>query len=80
MSGFRLQPGATVYGADGAALLLDREIGSGGEGSVWSIRGDQEVAAKFYHKGIATEHVRKLEVMCHLKSASLLKVDRKSVV
>lgn len=74
MSAFNLRRGATVYDIDGAALLLDREIGNGGEGSVWSIQGDQRVAAKFYHKGMAPEHARKLEVMCRLKSESLLKI------
>ena len=74
MSAPRLRSGATVYGTDGAAFVLDKEIGRGGEGAVWSVQGDQRFAAKFYHKGIAAEHVRKLEVMCRLKSESLLKI------
>jgi len=74
MSAPRLRSGATVYGTDGATFVLDKEIGRGGEGAVWSVQGDQRFAAKFYHKGIAAEHVRKLEVMCRLKSESLLKI------
>ncbi len=74
MSAPPLRSGATVYGTDGAVLLLDKEIGRGGEGAVWSIQGDQRVAAKFYHKGISAERVRKLEVMCRLKSEGLLKI------
>jgi DNA-binding helix-hairpin-helix protein with protein kinase domain len=74
MSGPRPHPGAAVYDATGATLLLEREIGQGGEGSVWSIEGNGRVAAKFYHDGIGTERAQKLEVMCRLKSESLLKV------
>lgn len=74
MSSFRLKPGAVVYQVGGAALLLDKQIGTGGEGSVWSIQGDQHIAAKFYHKVMAEGHARKLEVMCRLKSESLLKI------
>jgi len=74
VSTFDVRPGATVYNIDGAALLLDREIGKGGEGSVWSIQGDTRAAAKFYHKGMAAEHARKLEAMCHLKSENLLNI------
>lgn len=63
-----------MYGTDGDVFRLDKEIGRGGEGAVWSVHGDQSVAAKFYHKGMAPEHVRKLEVMCRLKSESLLRI------
>jgi len=74
MSSPRVDSGATVYGTDGAVFRLEKEIGRGGEGAVWSIQGDQKVAAKFYHKGIPEAHVRKLEIMCRLKSENLLKI------
>ncbi len=74
MSSPHLHSGTTVYGTHGAVFRLDKEIGRGGEGAVWSVQGDQRVAAKFYHKGIAEAHVRKLETMCRLKSESLLKI------
>jgi DNA-binding helix-hairpin-helix protein with protein kinase domain len=74
VSDLHLRSGATVYDIDGAVLLLDREIGRGGEGSVWSIQADQRIAAKFYHKGMDAEHARKVEVMCRLKTESLLKI------
>src|SRR5258708_10804648 len=72
-----LQPrkGITVYAADNRPLVLDQEIGKGGEGSVWAIAGDTSVVAKFYHKGLEAEKARKIEVMCRLKSDSLLKIS-----
>ncbi len=75
MNAFHLCSGVTVYTADGAVFRLDKEIGRGGEGSVWSVQGNQHLAAKFYHKGLAGEQSRKLEVMCNLKSESLLKIS-----
>ncbi|HXB73443.1 MAG TPA: hypothetical protein VNY05_34715 [Candidatus Acidoferrales bacterium] len=74
MTGSRLRSRATVYDSSGTELLLDTEIGKGGEGSVWSIVGQPSVVAKFYHQGMAPEQVRKLEAMCRLKSENLLKI------
>jgi len=50
MSAAQLRSGATVYGADGALLQLEKEIGRGGEGSVWSIQGDPQVLLSFITK------------------------------
>ena len=71
-----LQPrkGISVYAADNRALVLDQEIGKGGEGSVWAIAGETSVVAKFYHNGLEAEKARKIEAMCRLRSDSLLKI------
>jgi DNA-binding helix-hairpin-helix protein with protein kinase domain len=74
MSGFEPRSGISLYGAEDRPLVLDRQIGKGGEGSVWSVAGDCSIVAKFYHAGLGLEQARKLEAMCQLKSESLLRV------
>lgn len=37
-------------GISGKNYILDRQIASGGEGSVWSVNGDDKVVAKIYHQ------------------------------
>jgi TonB family protein len=74
MTNFQPRTGAKVYGSEGAALLLANKIGEGGEGSVWSVENNTQVVAKFYKNGLPPGQTRKLDVMCRLKSDSLLKV------
>ncbi len=66
--------GSTLYGTDGSTHQLFQEIGKGGQGSVWSLSGEQDVVAKFYHNGISIEDLKKLDVMCRLKSDALAQV------
>lgn len=77
MSSFAPRPGFTIYTADNHPMVLDREIGRGGEGSVWSIAGvsSSQVVAKFYHQGLSPEKAKKIEAMCRLKSDSLLRIS-----
>jgi DNA-binding helix-hairpin-helix protein with protein kinase domain len=49
---FQPQKGVTLYGADNRPLVLDQKLGQGGEGSVWTVTGNVDVVAKFYHKGL----------------------------
>lgn len=74
---FTPRPGLTIYTGDNHPLVLEREIGKGGEGSVWSIRGtsSSQVVAKFYHEGLSPDKAKKIEAMCRLKSDSLLRVS-----
>src|SRR5207253_1798151 len=62
------------FTSDNTPLVLEQEVGKGGEGSVWSITADPSVVAKFYHKGLALNQDRKLDTMCRLKSESLLRI------
>jgi DNA-binding helix-hairpin-helix protein with protein kinase domain len=71
---FEPRQGATIYGADDRPLVLDRELGKGGEGSVWTVSGNASVVAKFYHAGLEPEKARKINAMCRLKSDALLRV------
>jgi DNA-binding helix-hairpin-helix protein with protein kinase domain len=74
VSSFAPRQGLTLYTADNHTVVLDREIGRGGEGSVWSIAGvsPSPVVAKFYHQGLSPEKAKKIEAMCRLKSDSLV--------
>jgi DNA-binding helix-hairpin-helix protein with protein kinase domain len=74
MSSFSPKPDLAFYSTDGRQIVLDRELAKGGEGSVWGVRGRPEVVAKFYHQGVSPEQARKLDVMCRLKSDSLLRI------
>jgi DNA-binding helix-hairpin-helix protein with protein kinase domain len=72
---FQPQKGTIIYGVDNRPLILDQEIGKGGEGSVWTVTGDPNVVAKFYHNGLGANKARKIEAMCRLKSDALLKIS-----
>jgi len=74
MSTFQPRPGQRIYTSDNRQLILDQEIGRGGEGSVWSISGTTSVAAKFYHRELAPDQTRKIEAMCRLKTENLLRI------
>jgi DNA-binding helix-hairpin-helix protein with protein kinase domain len=74
MSSFTPRRDLTIYRADGRPLVLEQEIGKGGEGSVWSVAGNPNSVAKFYHQGLDPQKAKKLEAMCRLKSESLLRI------
>ena len=69
-----LATGSSVYGVDGSTYRLAREIGKGGQGAVWSLDGNANLVAKFYHNGFTDEDVAKLSAMCHLKNDALTSV------
>jgi DNA-binding helix-hairpin-helix protein with protein kinase domain len=64
----------TVFGLDGSSYRLLQEIGSGGQGSVWSLDGEPALVAKFYHKGFAAQDLAKLSAMCRLRTEPLSRV------
>ncbi|HLI84963.1 MAG TPA: hypothetical protein VKV17_13650, partial [Bryobacteraceae bacterium] len=74
MSMAQPRSGLRVYTSDNRELILDHEIGRGGEGSVWSILGTTSIAAKFYHGGLAPDQARKIEAMCRMKTEKLLRI------
>jgi DNA-binding helix-hairpin-helix protein with protein kinase domain len=59
-----------VTGKSGT-LALGKELGRGGEGSVYEIVGHPEVAAKLYHKPMGNERAEKIEVMVSMQTESL---------
>ena len=54
-----------------APVFLGREIGKGGEGSVFEIAGTAALVAKIYHRPAEQAKVEKLEAMVRLKGATL---------
>lgn len=63
--------GSNIYELDGSAHRLAIEIGRGGQGSVWSLDGEPNLVAKFYHNPVSSQELKKLETMCRLKSDAL---------
>src|SRR3984957_2289283 len=74
MSMFQPRSGLRIYTSDSRELILDQEIGRGGEGSVWSISGTTSIAAKFYHRELAPDQARKIEAMCRAKTEKLERI------
>jgi DNA-binding helix-hairpin-helix protein with protein kinase domain len=70
----RLTMGSSVYGLDGSAYRLGGEIAKGGQGAVWSLVGNADFVAKFYHNSLNDESVAKLSTMCRLKNDALASV------
>jgi len=60
-----------VYGENGSTYRLGREIGKGGQGSVWSLDNENGLVAKFYHNGLSEEEAAKLAAMCRLRNDQL---------
>lgn len=55
----------------GRAVALGKELGSGGEGAVFEIAGDERRVAKIYHRAISPEKAEKLRAMAALASDDL---------
>lgn len=60
-----------MYDQTGAAIQLGRELGKGGEGSVFEVPG-RSVVAKLYHKPISDLKAQKLETMARVQTPQLL--------
>jgi DNA-binding helix-hairpin-helix protein with protein kinase domain len=61
-----------LYDGDGRHVVLGREIGRGGEGTVWEVT--PTVVAKVYHERVDSEKVAKLKAMARLATPDLLRV------
>ncbi len=51
------------HGASGTRYLTGAEIGRGGEGTVYSVQGNNDIVIKRYNEAIGVLHVQKLERM-----------------
>ena len=63
--------GTILFNASGQQILLTKELGRGGEGSIFEVSHDSGLAAKVYHRAGDGE---KLRQMAKLKNAELLRV------
>jgi DNA-binding helix-hairpin-helix protein with protein kinase domain len=66
---------ARFYNSQGEILTLGKELGRGGEGSVFTILESPESVAKIYHEPISAEKAEKLRQMVALKSDKLLRLS-----
>ena len=64
-------PKAAVIDTRGHSFQLGKEIGKGGEGSVFEIAGDAKTVAKIYHAPLTTEKADKICVMAGLWSEKI---------
>ena len=70
---------AKLVDADGRPIALGRELGRGGEGSVYELSRDDNLipggfVAKIYHEAVEPVRVRKFTAMARLATPPLLKV------
>ncbi|NGZ75193.1 protein kinase domain-containing protein [Saccharibacillus alkalitolerans] len=64
---------ARIVDGSGREVAFGRELGRGGEGSVFEIAGRSDLAAKVYHKPLPKEKQEKIEAMVRLKTERLLR-------
>ncbi|MEJ8306123.1 helix-hairpin-helix domain-containing protein [Saccharibacillus sacchari] len=64
---------ARIVNGSGVEVRFGRELGRGGEGSVYEIEGRSDLVAKLYHKPLSKEKQDKIEAMVRLKTERLLR-------
>src|SRR4051812_11528798 len=69
-----MTPPPPLIDKHGRRLPLERQIGSGGEGAVFTLPNDLNRVAKVYHQAPTTQTVEKLSVMASLANPRLLAV------
>jgi DNA-binding helix-hairpin-helix protein with protein kinase domain len=65
---------AQFYDSQGESLTLGKELGRGGEGSVFIVRERADSVAKIYHEPVSVEKAEKLRQMVRLKTDKLLRL------
>ena len=66
---------AKLYTNEGRLVVLDAQIGSGGEGAVFTIKGDPDNVAKIYHSQVSPEKVAKLSGMVQTANPRLTDIS-----
>ncbi|MDQ4121577.1 MAG: tetratricopeptide repeat protein [Acidobacteriota bacterium] len=66
---------ARLFNSQGDTFTLGKELGRGGEGSVFAILENSESVAKIYHEPISAEKAEKLRQMVALKTDKLLRLS-----
>jgi DNA-binding helix-hairpin-helix protein with protein kinase domain len=63
-----------MYDANGMSVPLGEEVGSGGEGAVYTVQNRPELVAKVYHAAVDSTKAAKLLAMAQASSRDLLRV------
>ena len=66
-----MHPHGALVDAAGADVVLDEEIGAGGEGSVYRLKGDPAAVAKIYHAAASADKASKLAALTAVASPAL---------
>jgi|GEM_PF-69253 len=66
---------ARIYNSQDEILTLGKELGRGGEGSVFTILERSDAVAKIYHASVSAEKAEKLRQMVALQSDKLLRLS-----
>lgn len=66
---------ARFYNSQGDVLTPGKELGRGGEGSVFAILESRESVAKIYHEPVSSEKAEKLRQMVELQTDKLLRLS-----
>src|ERR1700682_5130523 len=56
-----------IRASNGRQIELGKELGRGGEGNVYEVRGAADIAAKLYHQGYADSRAEKIIAMTSAK-------------
>lgn len=64
----------SLCNAQGQPIRLGRELGKGGEGSVFELIGHPRLVAKVYHQAVESTKAAKLRAMSQLKTEPLLRL------
>ena len=63
-----------LFDLAGRPLHLGPELGRGGEGAVYEVRGRSDVAVKLYHKALDAKHSAKIAAMAKFANERLLRL------
>ena len=69
-----MQTNPQLYDGRGNLIKLGKQLGVGGEGTVYEIQNSSNEVAKLYHKPISSEQTAKLNTMVGSATSQLIKV------
>jgi DNA-binding helix-hairpin-helix protein with protein kinase domain len=69
-----MMPVISIYDANGRRMSLGKEVGRGGEGTVYEVIGNPGRLAKIYTKTVSAEKTEKLAAMARVANPELLKI------
>jgi DNA-binding helix-hairpin-helix protein with protein kinase domain len=64
-------PPPVVVDAEGRVLRLGRKLGQGGEGAVFELEGEPEIAAKIHHQPLTPLRAEKIRIMAAMRTEQI---------